>query len=32
MTLIMEPTNVDRALNWELSGTGCTVAGRSIKC
>ncbi len=32
MTLIMTPTPVDGALNWVLSGTGCTEAGRSLKC
>jgi len=32
MTLVMTPTTGDGALNWVLTGTGCTVAGRSIKC
>jgi len=32
LTLVMTPTEGDGALNWVLTGTGCTEAGRSIKC
>jgi len=32
LTLVLNPTPGDGALNWGLSGTGCTEAGRSIKC
>ena len=32
LTLVMTPVEGDGAVNWTLSGTGCTVAGRSIKC
>jgi len=32
LTLIMTPTQGDGAMNWVLTGTGCTIAGRSIKC
>jgi type IV pilus assembly protein PilA len=32
MTLVMTPAQGDGAVNWTLGGTGCTVAGRSIKC
>ncbi len=32
MTLTMTPTSGSGAVNWVLTGTGCTVAGRSIKC
>jgi len=32
LTLVMTPNAGDGALNWTLSGTGCTEAGRSIKC
>jgi len=32
LTLVMTPNAGDGALNWSLSGTGCTEAGRSIKC
>jgi len=32
LTLVMTPAQGDGAVNWTLSGTGCTVAGRSIKC
>jgi len=32
MTLVLTPTTGEGALNWVLTGTGCTVAGRSLKC
>jgi len=32
MLLVMTPTQGDGAVNWVLSGTGCTIPGRSIKC
>jgi len=32
MTLVLTPTEGDGALNWTLSGTGCSEPGRSIKC
>ena len=32
MTLILTPTPQDGALNWALTGLGCTEPGRSIKC
>ena len=32
LILVMDPTPGDGALNWALSGTGCTIPGRSIKC
>ena len=32
MLLVMTPTAGDGALNWVLTGTGCSEPGRSIKC
>jgi len=32
LTLEMTPNQGDGAVNWTLDGTGCTIAGRSIKC
>jgi type IV pilus assembly protein PilA len=34
MTIIMTPdtTGTSGALNWDLTGTGCSEPGRSIKC
>ncbi len=32
MLLVMTPTQGAGAVNWVLTGTGCTIAGRSIKC
>lgn len=32
MTIVMTPTVNSGAVEWVLSGTGCTTAGRSIKC
>ncbi|MCZ6882345.1 MAG: peptidase, partial [Gammaproteobacteria bacterium] len=32
MNLTMTPTSGSGAVNWVLTGTGCTIAGRSIKC
>jgi len=28
----LTPTEGDGALNWVLTGTGCSEPGRSIKC
>jgi type IV pilus assembly protein PilA len=32
LTLNFNPTNANGALNWAVTGTGCTTSGRSIKC
>jgi len=32
MTLTLTPTAQVAAVDWVLTGTGCTTAGRSIKC
>lgn len=32
MTLIMTPVLNAGAVDWNLTGTGCTTSGRSIKC
>ncbi|MCH8106017.1 MAG: prepilin-type N-terminal cleavage/methylation domain-containing protein, partial [Proteobacteria bacterium] len=32
LIVIMTPTLSPAGLNWGLTGTGCTVAGRSINC
>ena len=32
MVVTMTPVNAGAALDWDLGGTGCTTAGRSINC
>lgn len=32
LVVVMTPTLTASGLNWTLSGTGCTTAGRSINC
>ena len=32
LLLVMSPTQGAGAVNWVLTGTGCTIPGRSIKC
>lgn len=32
LTVIMTPMPTNTALSWNLTGTGCTTAGRSIRC
>ena len=32
LVVIMTPTLTASGLNWTLTGTGCTTAGRSINC
>lgn len=32
MNLTLTPTETNGVLNWALTGTGCTTAGRSINC
>lgn len=32
LTIIMTPNESNGTLDWDLTGTGCTTAGRSINC
>ena len=32
MVVVLTPVNAGAALDWNMSGTGCTTTGRSIKC